>query len=63
MLANQKGRRAMHCSIKTQSNYTKRGKPCAGKPRLVLDLLLDKQESGTGFIFNPITERSNAKPE
>ena len=67
-LANHKGRRAIHCSIKTWSNYTKRRKTCASKSRLVLVLL----EIGFGFnfdwlrkwreFFKPITERSNAKP-
>ena len=27
-LANNKGSRAIHCPIKTRSNYTKRGKTC-----------------------------------
>ena len=39
-LANHKGRRAIHCPIKTRSNYTKRGKSCASKSRLVLVLLV-----------------------
>ena len=38
-LANHKGRRAIHCPIKTQSNYTKRRKTCVSKSRLVLVLL------------------------
>ena len=38
-LANHKGRRAICCSIKNQSNFTKRAKTCASKPRLVLVLL------------------------
>ena len=39
-LANHKGRRAIHCPIKTPSNHTNRGKTCASKSRLVLVLLL-----------------------
>ena len=39
-LANHNGRSAIHCPIKTQSNYTKGGKTCASKSRLLLVLLL-----------------------
>ena len=39
-LANHKGRRAIHCPIKSRSNYTRRGKTSASKSRLVLALLL-----------------------
>ena len=68
-LANHKRRRAIHCPIKTRSNYTKRGKTRASKSRLVLVLLV----IGVGFtsdwlrkwheFFKPITKRSNAKPK
>ena len=61
-LASHKGRRAIHCPIKTRSNYTKRGKSCASKSQLVLVLLLIGRESGASF-FKPITKRSNAKPK
>ena len=59
-LANHKGLRAIHCPIKTRSNYTKRGKTCASKSRLVLVLLV------IGWLvefLRPITKRSNAKPK
>ena len=39
-LANHDGHWAIHCPIKTQSNYAKRGKTCASKSRLVLVLLV-----------------------
>ena len=68
-LVNHKGRKAIHCPIKTRSNYTKRRKTCASKSRLVLVLLV----IGFGFtsdwsrkwreFFKPITKRSNAKPK
>ena len=68
-LANHKERRAIHCPIKTRSNYTKRGKSCASKAQLVLVLPV------TGFafpsdwsrkwreFFRPIAKRSNEKPK
>ena len=48
-LANHQGSKAIHCPIKTQSSYTKRGKTEASKPRLVLILavLLIGFEIGT----------------
>ena len=59
----------IHCSIKTQSSYTKHWKTCASKSRLVLVLLV----IGFGFtsdwlrkwreIFKPITKCGNAKPK
>ena len=39
-LANHKGLRAIHCLIKTRSNYTKLRKTCASKSGLVLVLLV-----------------------
>ena len=61
-LANYKGHRAIHCPIKTRSNYTKRRKTCPSKSRLVLVLLA----IGFGFtsdwlrklreFFRPITD-------
>ena len=48
-LANHKGQRAIHCPIKTRSNYTNRGKTCSKKSLLVLVLLLIGQESGASF--------------
>ena len=42
---NHKRCRAIHCPIKTRSNYTKRGKTCASKSRLALGLLV----IGLGF--------------
>ena len=44
-LSNHKGRRTIHCPIKTRSNYTKREKTCASKSQLVLVLL------AIGFSF------------
>ena len=61
ILANRKGRRSIHCPIKTRSNYKKRGKTCASKPRLVLVLLLIGWTRKWRESFKPITERSNAK--
>ena len=55
-LANHKGRKAIHCPIKTLSNYTKCEKTCTSK------LLLIGQEKGREF-FKPITKRGNAKPK
>ena len=39
-LANHKGCRAIHCPIKTRSNYTKCRKTCVSNSRLVLVLLV-----------------------
>ena len=39
--ANHKGCRTIHLPIKTPSNYTKRGKTCASKSRLVLAFTSD----------------------
>ena len=68
-LANHKGRRAIHYPIKTQSNYTKRGKTYASKSRLVLVLLAISFGFTSDWLrnwrvfFKPITERRNAKPK
>ena len=49
-LANQKGRRAIHCPIKTRSNYTKTREACVSKSRLVVVLLLIGRVSGAIFL-------------
>ena len=68
-LANHKGRRAICCPIKNQSNCTKRAKTCASKPRLVLVLLAISFGYTSDWLrkwpefFKPFTERRNAKPK
>ena len=57
-LGNHKGRIAIHCPIKTQSNYTKRGKTCTVAFGFTSGWLRKWRE-----FFTPITERSNAKPK
>ena len=58
-LANQKGCRAIHCPIKTRSNYTKCRKTCASNSRLVLVLLVICFGLRTwGEFTKPITKHS-----
>ena len=45
-----KGRRAIHCPIKTHSNYTKWGRTCVSKSRLLLVLLVIGLESSASFL-------------
>ena len=54
-LTNHKRRKAIHCPIKTRSNYTKRRKTCASKSRLVLVLLLIGRESGARFLSQSLS--------
>ena len=62
-VANHKRRKAIHCPIKTRSDYTERGKTCTSKSRLVLVLRLIRWESGASCLSQSLSVGSNAKPK